>query len=485
MTRAPIRVDVVDLADPLVLPPRRHPHADRRPRRATRRSSTCTIAVSAPSTLISAKANGRSTGVAAGRLGHPRPRLDDAARADLDEFGLDARRRSPGRTRAVATAPVPSVGAAGEEALLAQPLGEGADHRTERSGVRELELGRARTCFRHVRIRTHSISAGQARRARARTTRTGSRGREPMTRPLRRERSAAGGASSSWPGSGRRRSPAWCSPTSAPRSSASTGRPPPRHAGFASTGDVMGRGKRSVAIDLKQPDGVELVLDLCADVDVLIEGFRPGVTERLGVGPDAVPRAQPRAGLRPDDGIRAGRPAGAGARATTSTTSRSAAPSARSAATASRRRRRSTSSATSAVAACCSWWACSARCCTPARSGEGQVVDAAMVDGTALLMAPLFPVSASGGRAGGAASSTRAPRSTTCTRPPTASTCRSGRSSRSSTPTCWRGRGSTRRPRRPDGQRRLAGGQAARGRRVPHEDARRVVRACSRAPTPA
>lgn len=57
-------------------------------------------------------------------------------------------------------------------------------------------------------------------------------------------------------------------------------------AGFDPSSDVMGRGKHSVAIDLKQPAGVELVLDLCEGADVLIEGFRPGVTERLGVGPE-------------------------------------------------------------------------------------------------------------------------------------------------------------------------------------------------------
>lgn len=63
-------------------------------------------------------------------------------------------------------------------------------------------------------------------------------------------------------------------------------RPPTAaQAGFGGSSDVMGRGKRSVAIDLKQRDGVELVLDLCDGADVLIEGFRPGVTERLGIGP--------------------------------------------------------------------------------------------------------------------------------------------------------------------------------------------------------
>lgn len=50
--------------------------------------------------------------------------------------------------------------------------------------------------------------------------------------------------------------------------------------------DIMGRGRASVAIDLKNPRGVELVLDLVAKADILLEGFRPGVTERLGLGPD-------------------------------------------------------------------------------------------------------------------------------------------------------------------------------------------------------
>ncbi|MBX9606239.1 MAG: CoA transferase [Gammaproteobacteria bacterium] len=50
---------------------------------------------------------------------------------------------------------------------------------------------------------------------------------------------------------------------------------------------VLDRGRRSIAVDLKQPAGVELVLRLVAQSDALIEGFRPGVTERLGLGPDA------------------------------------------------------------------------------------------------------------------------------------------------------------------------------------------------------
>ncbi|MCU1374645.1 MAG: putative acyl-CoA transferase/carnitine dehydratase [Actinomycetia bacterium] len=50
--------------------------------------------------------------------------------------------------------------------------------------------------------------------------------------------------------------------------------------------DLLARGRRSIGVDLKQAGGVEAVLRLVESSDVLIEGFRPGVTERLGLGPD-------------------------------------------------------------------------------------------------------------------------------------------------------------------------------------------------------
>lgn len=50
--------------------------------------------------------------------------------------------------------------------------------------------------------------------------------------------------------------------------------------------DVMQRGRKNVAIDLKHADGAETLLQLVEHADALIEGFRPGVMERLGVGPD-------------------------------------------------------------------------------------------------------------------------------------------------------------------------------------------------------
>ena len=49
--------------------------------------------------------------------------------------------------------------------------------------------------------------------------------------------------------------------------------------------DVLARNRRSIAIDLKHPEGAETVLKLCESADGLFEGFRPGVAERLGVGP--------------------------------------------------------------------------------------------------------------------------------------------------------------------------------------------------------
>jgi|TARA_B100001964_G_C14160474_1_gene566437 alpha-methylacyl-CoA racemase len=50
-------------------------------------------------------------------------------------------------------------------------------------------------------------------------------------------------------------------------------------------GDLLARGRKSIAIDLKNPQGIETILRLIDDADVLIEGFRPGVMERLGIGP--------------------------------------------------------------------------------------------------------------------------------------------------------------------------------------------------------
>jgi alpha-methylacyl-CoA racemase len=59
-------------------------------------------------------------------------------------------------------------------------------------------------------------------------------------------------------------------------------------------GNVYGRGRRSVAVDLKHPDGPSVVARLADGADVFIEGFRPGVAERLGIGPDVLRGRNPR-----------------------------------------------------------------------------------------------------------------------------------------------------------------------------------------------
>jgi alpha-methylacyl-CoA racemase len=64
--------------------------------------------------------------------------------------------------------------------------------------------------------------------------------------------------------------------------------------GVAAVDAVLRRGRRSVAVDLKHPAGAEVVLRLAERADALIEGFRPGVAERLGVGPDACMARNPR-----------------------------------------------------------------------------------------------------------------------------------------------------------------------------------------------
>lgn len=70
------------------------------------------------------------------------------------------------------------------------------------------------------------------------------------------------------------------------------GRPLPL--GGQATADITRRGKRSIALDLKVPEAIEAVLRLVEGADGLIEGFRPGVTERLGLGPDSCMARNPR-----------------------------------------------------------------------------------------------------------------------------------------------------------------------------------------------
>jgi len=66
------------------------------------------------------------------------------------------------------------------------------------------------------------------------------------------------------------------------------------HKGIGHRANVLNRGRRSIAVDLKNPDGVAAVQQLIDGADVVIEGFRPGVMERLGLGPDTCLARNPR-----------------------------------------------------------------------------------------------------------------------------------------------------------------------------------------------
>jgi CoA:oxalate CoA-transferase len=64
--------------------------------------------------------------------------------------------------------------------------------------------------------------------------------------------------------------------------------------GLSSYFSLLNRGKRSVTLDLKNPRAIELIVDLTRKSDVLVENFRPGVMERLGLGYEALSAANPR-----------------------------------------------------------------------------------------------------------------------------------------------------------------------------------------------
>lgn len=67
-----------------------------------------------------------------------------------------------------------------------------------------------------------------------------------------------------------------------------------RRSGAADATDINRRNKRSVALDLRNPEGLAAARLLLQDADVLVEGFRPGVMERLGLGPEPCLAANPR-----------------------------------------------------------------------------------------------------------------------------------------------------------------------------------------------
>ncbi len=89
----------------------------------------------------------------------------------------------------------------------------------------------------------------------------------------------------------RRRSAACCSPTSAPTWCGSTG---PSRPSSPRLPRPLDRGRRTVTLDLKTEAGVSALLRLAARADVLVEGYRPGVAERLGFGPADCETINPR-----------------------------------------------------------------------------------------------------------------------------------------------------------------------------------------------
>jgi alpha-methylacyl-CoA racemase len=159
--------------------------------------------------------------------------------------------------------------------------------------------------------------------------------------------------------------------------------------------DVLARGRRSLAVDLKAPGAAALVLRLVEGADALLEGFRPGVAERLGIGPDPCLERNPR--------LVYGRMTGWGQEGPLAD-------------------RAGHDLTYAAVAGALAHIGRVDQLPTPPlnlvadfggggmllalglvsgllhaqRTGVGQVVDAAMVDGTALLMAPFFGASAMG-----------------------------------------------------------------------------------------
>ncbi len=84
---------------------------------------------------------------------------------------------------------------------------------------------------------------------------------------------------------------------------------PPTIGEHAASFMVMNRNKRGIAVDLKKPEGVRVLKRLAASADILIENFRPGTLEKLGVGYDVLSKENPGLDLRLDLRLRQHRPA--------------------------------------------------------------------------------------------------------------------------------------------------------------------------------
>ena len=97
---------------------------------------------------------------------------------------------------------------------------------------------------------------------------------------------------------------------------------PPYHEGAedsakSASSSALNRNKRSIRIDLKKDEGKEVLLRLARDYDVLLESFRPGVLDKLGVGYERLQAGEPRPRLLRDLRLRPDRPEHATAPATT------------------------------------------------------------------------------------------------------------------------------------------------------------------------
>ena len=197
--------------------------------------------------------------------------------------------------------------------------------------------------------------------------------------------------------------------------------------------NAMYRSKSAIGLDLKAPAGVDAFLRLTDGADATFEVFRPGVVERLGIGPDVCVRTQPAPRLRPPHRVRAGGPVGPQGRA------RHRLPRDRRRAGAARAAGAPPTPPINVLADFAGGgmllaFGIVAALLARERTGAGQVVDAAMVDGAALMLTPFYAALASGfWGARGTNMLDRGAPSTTATRRTTAVGSRSERSSPSST----------------------------------------------------
>jgi len=209
--------------------------------------------------------------------------------------------------------------------------------------------------------------------------------------------------------------------------------------------DVMARGRPSLTLDLKTPEGVAVALDMIAAADALLEGFRPGVMERLGLGPDACLARNPRLVYTRVTGWGQTGPLAQTAGhdinyiALSGMLAAMGAPGSPPPPPLNLVGDFGGGGMLAAFGVVCG-------ILHAQRTGEGQMVDAAMLDGTNLLGAMIFGLRSMGGwslERGRNWIAVRHP-ITAATNAPTASTSPSARSSRISSPPCWRRRASIR-----------------------------------------